>query len=121
VGTVSGVRYAAEFLGPAILWGLLAAVPAVTAEYLYRTLPGPWLRHIYLWVPLQLSIGYCIYRLVNVPNTALVDAFVAWAFSTIAMRVVVSVFVLGDAVRGGTWYALALIVMARIAQVAWGR
>ena len=115
------MRYAAAFLGPAVLWGLLAAVPAVTAEYLYRTLPGPWLRHLYLWLPLQLSIGYCIYRLVNIPNTALLDAFVVWAFSTIAMRVFVSVVLLHDDVRGGTWFALGLIAMARLAQVAWGR
>lgn len=111
----------AAFFGPAIMWGLLAAVPAVTAEYLYRTIEGPWLRYIWLWTPLQLSIGYCIYRLVNIPNTALLDAFVAWAFSTIAMRVLVSVVLLGESIRGGTWYALGLIVMARIAQVAWGR
>lgn len=112
---------AAAFLCPAALWGLLAAVPAVTAEYLYRTLEGSWLRHLYLWVPLQLSISYCIYRLVNIPGAALVDAFVVWSFSTVFMRVFVSVALLGESVRGGTWYALALIVMARVAQVAWGR
>jgi hypothetical protein len=111
----------AAFLGPAVLWGLLAAFPAVLAEYLYRTLEGPWLRHLYLWVPLQLSIGYCVYRLVTIPGTALVDSFVVWAFSTIAMRVAVSVLLLGDTIRPGTWFALGLIVMARIAQANWGR
>ena len=103
------------------LWGLLAAIPAVLAEYLYRVLPGPWLTYWYLWVPMQLSIGYCICQLVREPNTTLLDAFVVWAFSTTALRVVVSVFILGDTVKGGTWFALGLLTMARIAQTFWGR
>ncbi|HZC81141.1 MAG TPA: hypothetical protein VE222_05390, partial [Nitrospiraceae bacterium] len=78
---------------------MAAAVPAVLAEYLYRTLSGSWLSHIYLWLPLQLSIGYCIYRLVTIPNTTLMDAFVIWALSTIAMRVFVTVAVLHDPVK----------------------
>jgi hypothetical protein len=40
-----------------------------------------------------------------------------WAFSTTAMRVVVSVLVLSE----GTWFALGLLTMARIAQSFWGR
>lgn len=106
---------------PAVWWGLAAALPAVLAEYLYRTLPPPWWHWIWLWMPLQLSIGYCIYRLVSIPNTALLDAFVVWAFSTTMMRVVVSVIFLHDDIKGGTWFALALLVMARVAQTYWGR
>lgn len=112
-------------LSPAAIWGLLAAVPAVLAEYLYRTLdlsgPHAWLKHLWLWIPLQLSIGYCIFRLVTIPHTTLMDSFAIWAFSTIAMRVAVSVLFLHDPVKAGTWYALALILMARIAQTFWGR
>jgi hypothetical protein len=108
-------------LNPAVLWGLAAALPAVLAEYLYKTLDGPWWKHLYLWVPLQLSIGFCISKLVRLPNTSLMDAFVFWAFSTIFMRVLVSVFFLGENVKLGTWYALGLILMARIAQTFWGR
>jgi hypothetical protein len=108
-------------LSTATLWGLAAAVPAVLAEYLYRTLPGSWLSHLYLWVPIQLTIGYCIFRLVTVPNTPLMDAFVVWAFSTTFMRVAISILILRDQVKGGTWFALGLLVMARIAQSFWGR
>ena len=109
------------YFSPATLWGLAAAVPAVLAEYLYRTLPGPWLGYIWLWVPLQMSIGYCIYRLVTIPQTALLDAFVVWAFSTTFMRIVVSTLLLQDIVKPGTWFALGLLSMARIAQTFWGR
>ena len=112
---------AGSYLNPATFWGLTAAVPAVLAEYLYRTLPGPWWTYLYLWVPLQLCIGYSIYRLVTIPQTSLLDAFVVWAFSTTAMRVAVTVLLLGDSVKSGTWFALALLVLARIAQTYWGR
>ena len=106
---------------PATLWGLGAAIPAVTAEYLYRTLKGGWFEHIYLWLPIQLCIGYCIFRLVTIPNLSLIDSFIVFAFSTTALRVFVTVCVLGDPVKGGTWFALALLIMARIAQTFWGR
>lgn len=109
------------WIGEATRWGILAAVPAVLAEYLYRTLTGAWWAYLYLWVPLQLTIGYSIYRLVTIPQTTLLDAFVVWAFSTTFMRVFVSVVVLHDTVKGGTWFALGLLVMARIAQTYWGR
>ena len=109
------------WLSPATVWGLTAAVPAVLAEYLYRTLPGPWWTHLYLWVPLQMSIGYCVYRLVTSPQTTLIDAFVVWAFSTTFLRVVVTMFLLGDKVKEGTWFALVLLVLARVAQARWGR
>lgn len=110
-----------QFPGPATLWGLAAAVPAVLAEYLYRTLPGPWWHYLWAWVPIQLAIGYSIYRLVTIPQTPLLDAFVVWAFSTTFMRVLVTVLLLHDSVKGGTWFALGLLVMARIAQTFWGR
>lgn len=108
-------------LGPATWWGLTAAVPAVLAEYLYRTISGPWWHYLYLWLPIQLTIGYSIYRLVTVPQTTLLDAFVVWAFSTTFMRVLLSTLVLHDSIKPGTWFALGLIIMARIAQVFWGR
>ena len=98
-----------------------AALPAVTAEYLYRTVEGPWWKYLWLWTPLQLAIGYCVYRLVTIPQTSLLDAFVVFAFSTTALRVFVTVAVLGDPVKGGTWFALALLILARVAQTWWGR
>jgi multidrug transporter EmrE-like cation transporter len=110
-------------MSPAVLWGLTAAVPAVLAEYLYRIIPPttPWWHWLWAWIPLQLAIGYSIYRLVTTPNTTLLDAFVVWAFSTTAMRVVVSVVVLGESIKGGTWFALGLLIMAKISQTFWGR
>lgn len=110
-----------QFLGPATFWGLGAALPAVLAEYLYRTLPGPWWHHLWLWTPMQLAIGYSVYRLVTIPHTSLLDAFVVFAFSTTALRVFVTVAILGDPVKSGTWVALGLLIMARIAQNFLGR
>lgn len=106
---------------PATLWGLSAAIPAVLAEYLYRTLPGPWWTYLYLWVPLQMSIGYSVYRLVTIPHTSLIDAFVVFAFSTTVMRVFATVVLLHDTVRMGSWLAFGLVILARITQAAWGR
>jgi hypothetical protein len=116
-----------NLLAPATLFGLAAAVPAVLAEYLYKKwgtgpfLSGPWWHGLWMWVPLQLSIGYFIYRLVQIPNTTLMDAFVVWAFSTTALRVLVSLVILGETIKGGTWFALGLLIMARLAQSFWGR
>lgn len=112
-----------EMISPAVIWGLSAAVPAVLAEYLYKTWPvgTPWWQGLWMWVPLQMSIGYAIYRLVTTPDTTLLDAFVIWAFSTTAMRVVVSVGILGETVKGGTWFALGLLIMANVAKTFWGR
>lgn len=118
------MSYITALLSPAAFWGLVAAFPAVGNEYLYRRLAaqdGSWLDWWYIWVPSQLVISYAIWRLVTVPDTTLLDAFVIWALSTTLLRVFVSVAVLGDTVAGGTWFALGLLVMARIAQAFWGR
>lgn len=112
------------WLNPASFWGLAAAIPAVVAELIYKKWPADWAwwYGLPLWVPLQLSIGYCIYRLVTIPNNgSLLDAFIFWAFSTTFLRVAVTTLVLGQTVAGGTWFALGLIVMARVAQTFWGR
>jgi len=110
-------------LSPSVFWGLFAAVPAVAAEFAYKKWPvdWPWWYGLPLWVPLQLSIGYGIFRLVQVPNTTLLEQFTVWAFATISMRVVVSVVILGENVQGGTWAALGLITFARVIQAFWGR
>ena len=108
-------------MSQATLWGLVAAIPAVFAEYLYRRLPGPWHHYLYLWVPIALTVSYAISRLVRIPQQSLLDSFIVWAFSTTAMRVVLTVVVLGDTVKKGTWVALGLIVVARMVQAWWGR
>jgi len=111
-------------LAPATLWGLAAAVPAVAAEYLYRVFAQhgwPWWQGLPIWIPFQLAIGYCIYRLVIIPQLTLMDAFVVWAFSTTFLRVAVSVFLLNDFVKPGTWFALLLLMAARAVQTWYGR
>ena len=100
-----------------LTWGLFAAVPAVTAEYLYKTVQGPWHHHLYMWIPLQLAVGFGIYRMVNVPSTNLLEAFVVWSFCVLAMRVGVSQFLLEETVRTGTWVALGLMVVAKLVNV----
>lgn len=105
----------------AAVWGLFAAIPAVYAEYLYRTVPGSWLENWWLFIPIQLVIGYGIWQLVRAPHTTLVDAFVVWAFSTAILRVFVSVVVLREEVKTGTWIALSLLILARVVQLVWGR
>ena len=109
-----------SLLSQATLWGLAAAIPAVTAEYLYRVLPGPWWTHLYLWVPIQMTIGYGIYRMVTAsPN--LLDAFIVWNVATTGMRVFVTLVVLRDDVAFGTWVALILVMLAKGAQTWLGR
>ena len=109
------------WISPTAWWGLAAAVPAVWLEYLYRVLQGSWVSNLQYYIPLQLSVSYCVFRLVTAPNTTLLDAFVVWALSTTALRVFVTVAMLHDDVKGGTWFALGLLIMARIAQAFWGR
>ena len=118
------MSYIMALMSPAAWWGLLAAFPAVGNEYLYRKLSaegGAWIDWWFIWFPSQMLISYAIWRLVTVPDTTLLDAFVIWALSTTLLRVFVSVVVLGDVVAGGTWFALGLLIMARIAQAFWGR
>ena len=103
----------------AYIWGLGAGIPAVVAEYLYRTLPGPWLSHLYIWLPIQLLIGYSIYRLVNAPGVTLLDSLVVFALCTAAFRILVSLALLGETIKTGTWIAVGLIVAANFVKIYW--
>jgi len=105
-------------VSPAFLWGLGAGVPAVVLEYLYRTLPGPWLHNLWLYAPMQLLIGYSIYRLVTTPGTTLLDALVVFAGCTAGLRILAS-FMLGDAIRAGTWIAFGLVMLANVVRSYW--
>lgn len=100
---------------PLTMWGVAAAGVAVGAEYLYRTIENPWHHYLHWWVPIQLFIGFCVYKMVNYPNTSLIGAFIIFSSCTLMMRVGVSM-ALGDHIRTGTWIALALVVLARVAQ-----
>lgn len=104
-----------------MLFGFAAAAIAVAAETMYRSVTGPWHHYLWAWIPMQTAMSYCIYRLVTYPQTSLLDAFVTFAFCTITMRVAASIFILGDDIRLGTWVALGLIVLAKVAQATLGR
>lgn len=101
------------------LWSITAAILAVLAEYLYRTVSGPWINHIWLWTPIQLGIGFCICQLVRTPGVPLVGALIIWSFGIIGCRVFVSAVILHDNISTGTWVAVALMVLARFAQTTW--
>ena len=110
--------YASQFFGPATAWALAAAVPAVLCEYLFRKLPGPWHHYLYVFIPCALFINYAVCQLIRQPGLSLLDALIVWTLSIMVLRVFAT-YMLGDAVAAGTWFALALIVMARIVQVGW--
>ena len=105
-------------MNPAVLWGLGAGVPAVVLEYLYRTLPGPWSASLWLYAPMQLFIGYSIYRLVTTPGVTLLDALVVFAGATAALRIAAT-YALGDTIRASTWAAFALVMLANIIRTYW--
>ncbi len=102
-----------------IVWSVMAAMVAVYAEYLYRTLPGPWLSYLWIWIPMQLAIGYCICQLVKTPGMPLVGAFIVWSLAIMGMRTAVTLFILKDTVSVGTWVAVGLMICARFAQQVW--
>ena len=104
-----------------VLYGFAAATIAVVAETAYRSVQGPWHQYLWAWIPMQTAMSYCIYRLVTEPNLSLLDAFVTFTFCTILLRVAVSLFILEDDIHTGTWVALGLIVLAKLAQAYWVR
>lgn len=102
------------------LWAFAGAAAAVLLEYLYRSMPASSFWNLW-WavIPANILISYTVYRLVTTPGATLIDAFIVWSFSTIALRVVVTIFLLDDIVRPGTWVALGLLLVARCAQTFW--
>lgn len=105
-------------MSPAILWGLTAGIPAVLLEYLYRTLPGPWLGNWWFWAPLGALIQYSIYRLVTSPGVSLLDALVVFAGCT-ALGRIVATYMLGDSIRVATWVAFGFVMMANFVRAYW--
>ncbi len=101
------------------VWSIMAAILAVLAEYLYRTIPGPWINHLWLWTPIQLAIGFCICQLVRTPGVPLVGALIIWSLCIIGLRIFVSAVLLHDTISIGTWVALCFMVAARFAQTIW--
>jgi sulfite exporter TauE/SafE len=98
---------------------IVSAFCAVGMEYLYRTLPGSWVSHLWIWLPCALVVNYSIYRLVTMPGTPLIGALVMWSFATIISRTLISFFLLRDTIAPGVWCALVLMIAARITQSYW--
>lgn len=103
------------------LWATFAATGAVALEYMYRTFPGTYFSNMWMFMPVQFAISYGIYQLVRQPGLSLIDAFVVWALGTTALRLLVSIVILKDTVTVGTWIALGLLLLARAAQMAYGK
>lgn len=100
------------------LLALAGAGTAVTLEYLYRTHSSFWS----LWwavIPANVLISWTVFKLVTTPGASLIDAFIVWSFSTVTLRVVITMFLLDDVIRPGTWAALMLLIAARCAQQFW--
>lgn len=118
------MSYALSWFTPFMLWGLAAGVPAVVLEWLYRSQGAQGAYWYELWwaiIPCQALISYSIWRLVTTPGQSLIDAFVVFALATTSLRVFLTVAVFHDKVGNGTWFALALLILARVAQTSWGR
>lgn len=95
-------------------WAVLAGIIAITAEYMYIRIQVPWWHYLWVWVPMQVLMSYCIYRLVTYQSANLLTAFVLFGTTTIGLRVLVTLFVLDSPVSRGTWIALLFMLVARI-------
>lgn len=103
----------------ATYWGLLGSTLAVLIEFSFKKLPGGYMMWAWLWVPGGVAVNYIVYRLLTSPGTSMIDAFIIWTFSTILLRLALSVFVLQEYITPGTWAALGLLIVARVLQLYW--
>ncbi len=101
-------------MSPAIVFGLIAGTGAVLAEYLYKVWPmgKPWTDGLLMWVPIQLVIGYCIFRMVTAPGATILDAVIVFALATAVLRVILTLFILHQPVPLATWVGFGLVVLA---------
>lgn len=102
-----------------MLWSVVSAMCAVFMEYLYRVLPGGWLRWAWVYLPFAMVISYSIHKLVTTPGTPLIGALVLWSLCIMGSRITVTVLVLHDKVSTGTWVAVTLMIIGRFAQTFW--
>ena len=93
-------------------WAVLMGIVAITCEFLYRKLAGPWSTHMVLWIPLHFLMGYLVYRVV-VSGDTLLGAFVIGNFVTTSLRVTATLFVLHEVVATSTWVALGFMILAQ--------
>ena len=108
-----------NFWNVSAMWAFAGAGAAVMLEFIYRKLPGPFWSFWWAVIPANVLISYTVYKLVTTPGATLIDAFIVWSFSTICLRVVVTIFFLNDTVHTGTWMALAFLLAARLTQTFW--
>jgi hypothetical protein len=107
---------------PGLQFGLAAGVLAVSAEWCYKqpwAVDGPWIKYVWVWLPMQLGIGYCIYRLVNLPGTNLLDAFIVFAFCTALLRIIVASAILGQTIPIQSWIGFGLVLSATLVKTFW--
>lgn len=111
--------YGADVLS--FLFALIGGSAAVAAEWLYKqpfVIDGPW-KYAFLWMPLQAVIGYCVFRMVNMPGATLIDAFIVFAFCTALLRILVVIFVLNQTITIQAWIAFGLVLAATCVKAFW--
>ena len=93
-------------------WPWLGGCAAVLMETWFRTH-----REIpYLWqwpaIPLAFVVNYAVYRIMRSADS-LLAGFVLFGAVTLGLRIVVSLWLLGELVTWRTWVALALLTTAK--------
>lgn len=101
------------------VYAMVGGVFAVGLEWGYRAWPHVswWRLAPFILLP-SIVISYCVCQIVR-ESGSLIAALVVWSSTTIALRVLVSVVILGDIVSSATWVGLVLVVAARVIQVIW--
>jgi hypothetical protein len=103
------------------LYAFIGGAAAVTAEWLYKqpyVIDAP-LKWALAWMPLQAVIGYCVFRMVNMPGATLLDAFIVFAFCTAFLRIFVAIGVLHQTIPLQSWIAFALVLAATCVKTFW--
>ncbi|MCB7128013.1 MAG: hypothetical protein J3T61_00540 [Candidatus Brocadiales bacterium] len=94
-----------------ILWGLLAAVLAVTSEALFRAQSGNIVPYIPLVVVIQLGIATGIYNLLK-HSSSLVGGVLVFSFMVWALRLAAARVVLGEPITTTKMVACGLVLSA---------
>lgn len=98
------------------LFTITGALGAIFCEYTYRRYPDMnWFQNMYWIAPIQLYVGYAVYRAV-IASHSLLDAFILWASSTMLARFFVSAVILGESISTTSYAAFLLIIIARVIQ-----
>lgn len=94
------------------LWPWIGGIAAVLMETWFRThrdVP-------YLWqwpaIPLTMVVNYAVYRILRTADS-LLAGFIVFSTVTLGLRVLVTVWWLGELVTWRTWVALILLTGAK--------